>query len=186
MSIEKVTFRLTGTTPLLTHNPHGMKRADEGIGKKKIPLAADEAAAGVYRNREGRLSLPIIAARSSLLGGCTGRRIGKFSALRVIVPAVSYDMSDEWMPLRDPETLAMLTEYEVFVVRAVVNRKSGVLRARPLFRKWMIEAPLLIDTESAKPSLVLEIFGYAGREIGLGDWRPQRSGIYGKYVAEII
>jgi len=186
MSIVKITFRLTGTTPLLTHNPSGMKPSDVGIGKKKIPTAEEEAAAGLYRNREGLFALPIIAVRSSLLGGCVGRRIGKVGAMRVIGPAVSYDIQDEWLPLLDPRTQVPLKNYEIFVVRAVVNRKSGVLRARPMFRNWMVDAPLLVDTESARAEMVLEIFTFSGREVGLGDWRPQKSGIYGKYTATLI
>ena len=72
-----------------------------------------------------------------------------------------------------------------FTVGVVVQR-ARVLRTRAKFDNWgasfIVEVdPSLVDREHLETWLDI-----GGRRIGLGDWRPEKSGKYGRFEAEKI
>src|SRR5688572_33347941 len=82
MAIELHRFKVIGISSLLMHSQKNMgkEQGGEGLKTKKYPPPAEEAESVAYRDDDGFLFLPSIAFRSSLLRGCMGRKIGKYSA----------------------------------------------------------------------------------------------------------
>lgn len=68
--------------------------------------------------------------------------------------------------------------------RAVRIPATGgrILCHRPIFHEWALECEITVDEEEMHPKLVREVFDAAGRKIGLGDFRPDCKGMYGKFV----
>jgi hypothetical protein len=181
--IQTVCYEVTGISSLLQNNPASMARGGEGLGMKKIPSPQDEAAAKVYRNENGQIFIPAISFRSSLLGACTGRRIGKVSAASKVSAGVFN--AETQCPLYHPKTGKPITEYRLHSVRCVVQ-KNGVTRTRPEIPEWACKVALEIDTDFVSPDLVLELLSSAGRICGVGDWRPQKRGPHGRYTAKMM
>lgn len=181
-------FRITGLRPLLMHNAAGMLAPKPtGVSVKTIPTPEDEAEAGAYRLKDSRqLYLPSMAFRSAIVGpggGASGRKIGKNSAAQRFSGGVF--MVEDRCPLFHPKTKAPLTEYEVDVRRAVVQ-KAGIARARPLVREWACDLSLEIDESFITPDVVLELLNMSGRVAGVGDYRPQKKGPFGLFQAELV
>lgn len=180
-SIVVHTFKLRSLSPLLMHNPAGMREEQKGKGVavKTIPPAAEEAEAAAYRMEDGNLGLPVDMIRMSLLEGCLGRRIGKMSAQRVIAASVM-PLELAMVPLIHPDTGEPISEYKVDIRRVVVQ-KNGIRRARPRIDQWAVDVQFEIDLEFCTVAIVTELLNIAGRVAGVGDYRVNRKGTFGRY-----
>jgi hypothetical protein len=179
MAIGVRKFRVEGISSLLMNSPHGMARGGSAkLDTKKIPSPEDEAASKVYKQDDGTLFLPSISFRSSLLKGCTGRRIGKVGAATRVAAGV-FNVETE-TPLFDPESGEPIKDYRVHVTRCVVQR-NGVMRARPEIPRWAAEVVFEVDDDFVTVEQVKELLGIAGRIAGVGDWRPEKKGPYGRF-----
>jgi len=61
------------------------------------------------------------------------------------------------------------------------NGGEAVCIIRPRFDSWSIDLSLQIDADSIAESLIRQLVDIAGSRIGLGDFRPQRRGVFGKF-----
>lgn len=61
------------------------------------------------------------------------------------------------------------------------NTGDAICIIRPRFDNWAINFSMLIDTEQMEDSKIRDLVDIAGRRIGVGDFRPQRKGIYGQF-----
>lgn len=168
-------FWIVGQLPgLLMHSPLGMARTDgapELSAGKKIPTAEEEAEAGAYRLASGQLYLPATQFRSSLINGAKGRKFGKFFATALIKTSVFESGEMMECGLVDPETREPLKDYEIDVRRVVIG-KSGVMRARPLLKRWACRLDVEYDEERISPEQILSVLQIAGKVSGVGDNRP--------------
>ena len=83
----------------------------------------------------------------------------------------------------DVEKLGRTTQYTV----PVVVKSSRILRTRAKFdTPWSCTFELDVDDELIDQDQLLEWLDIAGRQIGLGDWRPEKSGMFGRFTAPDI
>ena len=182
MSIEITVYKVTGISSVLMHNPASMVRPTGDITKKTIPSAEDEAEAATYRLPNGQLFLKSIAFRSALLAGCRGKRLGKLGAASQVAAGV-FPVEIE-CPLYHPTTGKPIHEYVINTTRAVVQ-KNGVMRSRPEIREWACDVAFEVETDFVTVNQVLELFNLGGRVAGVGDWRPEKKGPYGRFNVEL-
>jgi hypothetical protein len=164
-----------------------MTGSSEGkLDTKKIPTPEEEAKAGRYLTEDGKyFRFPVQAFKSSLVGGGVGRRIGKRSAISVMKATIF--PAEEWCFLLDPKTKKPIpaSQYVIDVRRVVLQKKLGVLRARPKIASWCCVVPFEIDDIIDKPELLVEIGNLAGRMVGVGDFRPEKGGPFGRYTVKL-
>ena len=188
--MQKVTFQITGISPLMTNNPQKMRRSDDGgIKKKTIPTAEDEAEGGTYRFEDGQLYFPASAFRSSMIEGAKGRKIGKMGAGTVIKGAV-FNLQEE-CPLVSPDDGEPLHDYVIDEQRAVIQG-NGVIRARPRLDEWATTVEFEHDEDFISAASINEILNIAGRTVGIGEYRPRvagsrgTGGSFGRFQAELL
>lgn len=178
--METLHIKLNGLSPLLMNNPTSMARAEgEALSRKVIPIPQDEAASKRYLLPDGNFYVPGIAVRSSMLNGARGYRIGRRPAREILSAAVI--LTDEVFPLfRDGKPIAG-SEYSVEIRRAVVQRQ-GVMRARPqIDLPWEVECIFGFNSQLANLEQVKTALEAAGQAVGLLDYRPERSGWFGRF-----
>jgi hypothetical protein len=61
------------------------------------------------------------------------------------------------------------------------NGGEAVCIIRPRFDKWCLNFSMQIDNDQIDPSRIRELIDIAGSRCGLGDFRPQRKGIFGQF-----
>jgi hypothetical protein len=182
-NLKTVTFEVAGVSALLMNNPSSMiNGASQGLGKKSIPTPEEEAAAKVYKLGSGQLFLPSIMFRSSILAAASGLRIGKKPAKQILAAALF--VASETCPLFHPKTGTEITDYEIDVRRAVVQR-AAVCRARPLVKEWFTTVEFWLEPELLEAAVVKDIFELAGAIVGIGDYRPQKTGPFGRYTVSL-
>lgn len=176
-------FKITidGIKPLLTHNPAAMQSPKKGKGSaSNIPEPEDEAEAGTYRLADGTCAFPGAGFRGALLGAAgawKGPR--KASTMKSVLSHI--EVLEDLAPLclRDG---TLINSFTIDRRRAIVQR-NGVIRCRPRFDEW--SATFTIEYDDLllpKPEILIDIANDAGRRMGIGDFRPQRNGPFGRFI----
>lgn len=193
MELLNVTVFARGITPLLMNRVTeetllGLR--DKTKKAKNAPRPEDpreEAEPKVHRLADGRPHLPIGALFASLVeAGKYVRLDGKrqvSTASSTILPAF---MSIE------SKTLPLVNHLDKKGAAWEVDMQPGknpnggelVCIVRPRFDVWAFEANILIDTKEISENQIRTLWDYAGRRVGLLDFRPQRKGTYGQFVVD--
>lgn len=64
------------------------------------------------------------------------------------------------------------------------NGGELVVLCRPRFDEWEFTVNVTIDTRQIAEQTMRELFDIAGVRCGLGDFRPNRKGIFGQFIVE--
>lgn len=186
-------FLIRGYRDLLMHNPASMYFQSEEAGLKKatkIPTSEEEAAASRYVTDDGKyLWIPSEAFPRSWVTGSKGRRIGKMGASTILRAAV-FPVEDQCIVL-DADTLQPKDpkNYSVYRKRVQLPGQRGtrvsVLRSRARISNWACKLVVEID-ELVQDAIVEEAGNIAGRIVGVCDYRPEKSGPFGRYSVELL
>ena len=177
--MEKLFIKISGLSELLMNNPASM----ESTGP--IPTPEKEAERSRYAIKDGKLYIPSIALRKSILLGATGYKIGKFSLRSRL--AASIQLFDECFFITD-EKGKSLEKYTIDRRRVVIG-KAGIIRSRARIElPWVVEgifgfnSELLMDRHGiVQVELLKKAINIAGQVSGLLDFRPSKGGWFGKY-----
>lgn len=67
-----------------------------------------------------------------------------------------------------------------------VGMGSSDLRYRPIFKNWHCDLTLTVDKGyGLSMDDVVNVINAGGSGVGIGEWRPERDGIFGRYHVEI-
>jgi hypothetical protein len=185
----KVRITLTGTAPLLMHNVRLANPLDpiaramkETSGKRKKTdedlerLARLEFEGGLYIDDAGPY-LPGANIEKCIVEGARVTRQGKQVERGLFV-------TDNEVPLiyDGPRTADGLWADEAYrSMMSVKIKASRVMRCRPIFRSWIIEANAEMDGAQLNLDTLQSLASDAGAMVGLGDYRPR----YGRFTAEV-
>ena len=179
MKPEIVVFEITGLSPLLQNNPANFIGAEEDgaitAGKKKYE-DTEEARLRLYAE-DGYFYHPAEAFTKAMVKAVAGKKFGKMFATTAIKGSVF---------IAEPSTVILdksgkqATKYEIDR-RPVVVGKARVLRCRPKWSPWKMRLALEVDTAILSAEQVLEALSLAGRIIGIGDYRPEKGGGFGRF-----
>lgn len=180
--MKTVTCRIEGITPLLHHaatglDPtHPLKKEAAKITAKRGQKKTDAELAAldwidfqlsIYHNGDAPF-VPGLNVEAVIRAGATAQRKGKDVLAGVAV------MEDE-IPLIYEGPRGVRDLYDAGFVdrrRATVQRQ-GVMRTRPIFRRWALEFTAMVDDKIVNVEAVREATEYAGMRVGLLDFRPR-------------
>ncbi len=80
------------------------------------------------------------------------------------------------------EELALSVQFTV----GVVVRRARVLRTRARFDEWAATIRVDTDPELVDREQLLTWLDIGGRRIGVGNWRPEKSGQFGRFEVKNI
>ena len=84
------------------------------------------------------------------------------------------------------EDIETLSRKAQFVAPVVVSRQR-ILRTRAWFDcPWSVVGVADVDPELVDRDQLMAWLATGGRRIGLGDWRPEKSGHYGRFDVEKV
>lgn len=188
-----VRLTIVGTTMLLMHSArlsdplNPITKQLKAVSSKRTKTEDDqeemariEYIGGLYFDEDLGPYIPGINVHRCLVEAGKLNKLGRHVERGVIV-------QDEMLPLgyRGPRDPDELYKDKNFVSRLSVGvTTSRVMRTRPQFRQWALEADLMVDTGQLDLHQISEIAEKAGKMIGLGDYRP-RFGRFDVTVTEI-
>lgn len=183
MNIRPYRFKIIGVSPLLINSPLNMAPSTgTAVKKKVIPTPEEEAASKVYE-KNGKYYLPTVCFRRALLYAVRGKRVGKRSAAAILQAAVFPGEECFW--LLDDKCKKPLASYQIDI-QPVVVQKARVLRARPRFEEWGGICRLDLDEELIDAKAVEENLAEAGVISGVGDFRVQLGGTFGRFTVSLM
>lgn len=198
MSVAKLAIR--GTSPGVIHHawqparlltPAQEEERRRIIAKTTSKRSEDETEAlnqadclrSLWVDHEGQPTIPATVIRAMLEGGARKFKEGPLVREMLIVENVDFGFSASLGTT--PEEWAVTLQFHA----GVKVGQSRVNRVRSLFPEWHATAVIdVMDLDNGKPGVDLgQIKTWAetaGRRIGIGDWRPQRSGVHGRFTVE--
>lgn len=185
-------IEITGDSPLITHNgaagldtrsPENIEKAIIAKKRGSNRTEADEdrlreldTFTSLYLDNEGAPTIPEAAVRASIEGAARKLKQGPQVREGLIVEGVDRFIYDEALG----KTAAELAKRAQFTVPVVVQR-SRILRTRAKFDEWGLAFTVEVDPELVDQHQLETWLDIAGRRLGLGDWRPEKSGHYGRF-----
>jgi hypothetical protein len=181
----KIKIKIRGVTALLmnkfgddealkaTNGQTDILQGDRGTPK-------DQAEKKIYTH-EGVIIIPQPNIFRCLIDAGKFFKLGKSKVTTqkssVLPSCVSFD--HECFPLT-------FDSWDVDIRPCVIPSTSGrILRYRPRFEGWTLTFEVDLDTTQMKEDFFREIVDAAGKKIGLGDFRPDRKGPFGKFVVDV-
>lgn len=94
--------------------------------------------------------------------------------------------TEEFSPILNPATREQYKagSWEVDVRTGVNNNRGSSTRivvCRPRFDEWMVTTQIEVDPEIVDADELHTIISAAGKRIGLGAFRPQKRGLFGRF-----
>ena len=176
MKVYNVTIQ--GTTPLLMNRPSQLDIADKSKDVKRETKTPEEQAEGrLYKDSEEKIYIPATWFRGCLIEAGKQKKMGgKGSSKATYSKAVGSCASIE------PFEIVLKNKWKVFSILAVNPTTHGRnMLYRPQFDKWEVDLQVEFDEEQIEPSVMKELFDIAGKRVGVGDWRPAKKGMFGKF-----
>lgn len=190
--MRNFTLTLVGTAPMLVHNARladpldkWAKELKKVSGKRTkteddhLEMSRIEFMGGLYYDNDLGPVVPAMNIEAALVGGAKKIKLGKAvtQGLRI---------TDQVTPIayQGPRELDALwgNGESDHVHRASVKvGMARVMRTRPMFNNWALEASGIFDESIFDEDVINEICTYAGTLIGLGDWRPR----FGTFTHEL-
>ena len=190
--MKSITVTLNGATALMMHNDQLANPMNEytrrlkEITSKRTKTDEDHEAirriefeGGLYYDRNIGVYIPGRNLFRCLIDAATLTKAGTKVKRGVVI-------QEEYVPLayEGPRTPAELYRADIYVdTRTAGNKGSRIVRTRPVFPPpWSVTFTLFYVPEVLNPQELKSAWESAGMMIGLGDYRPGKSGgSYGRF-----
>ena len=185
LSMVLIDVSIEGQTPLLCNKftDAAAMKATAGGGMSAISgdkgTPKEQAEARLYIGHDGKPCIPQPNLFRCLIDAGTFFKAGKSKVTtqkNSLIPAC-VEIEGIELPLISKE--GWTVDQRAVRIPATGGR---ILCYRPSFNDWRIDFTMKVDTQLISVKLVREILDAAGRRIGLGDFRPDRKGPFGKFA----
>lgn len=186
--MNKFKVKVTGVTPYMQHRMDDQKLdaweksrgaiiERDGLNTEKEKIAAyhsyiDEQSGGYY--------VPSAHFKQALINGGTfvKSKVGSARKSMKNIVAAMFFIRPEKIPFRP---------FDEVDTRSAVNKnnKARVIVNRPKWNEWNVEFVLEVDNDSITIETIRDIVEAAGKYIGVGSYRPEHTGEYGRFTAEV-
>lgn len=189
LNIQTLKLMLIGDSPLIVHawSPKALRAMADKQQKKasagreaKDPWA--DFCGSMYWLSErpekpteedvetARFGFPAIAFKAAAVTACTS-----IGGVTKIAARQAFHVEGEMVEIMSPEPPSMRED----VTR--VGMGVADLRYRGEWQKWSIELLVRFNGNLMSAEQVVSLFDTAGFAVGVGEWRPERDGPYGRF-----
>lgn len=185
-------IEIAGIRPLIMHNgaagldtrsPANLEKAEIAKKRGSNRTATDDARlrelecqTALWLDESGSPTIPGAAIRAVIENGARKLKQGPQVREGLIVDSIDEFIYDKNLGMSVDE-LARAVQFTV----GVVVQRQRVLRTRAKFDTWGLRFTVEVDEELVDKMQLATWLDIGGRRIGVGDWRPQRSGDFGRF-----
>jgi len=175
---KKYEIKIKGITPLLQNRFAG----EETIGTTKKRTATtkeNDVNDTLYKLPNGTIYQPSESIKQALIEAGKAFKKGKSNKSKTFASFIQFEA----------EAIPHLKQKWETDRRAVVipSTKGRVMRNRAKFPEWELKFKVLVlDADEIDEALLHDALEYAGNYIGIGDYRPQKKGMYGRFIVSEI
>lgn len=139
-----------------------------------------ECQVSLWLDEESKPTVPATALRAMLEESARKLKQGPQVREGLIVDKVEEFEYDVETLGATPEELGKNAQFTV----PVVVQRARILRTRAKFDKWVLTFTVDNDDEQVDEQQLRSWLIIGGSRIGLGDWRPSKSGFHGRFETE--
>lgn len=176
LNIAKIVVTVQGTSPLLVNRfPEAaieqIEASQTGSARsKKAPRDPEkEWNATRYLDQQGRDCLPAAAFKESMV-----RAVSFIDGMPMTEARGAFFVDGDLIPLRCSEPYCHRA-------RVVLNRKTTSIAYRACYEHWEADLPISYQENVITVEQLINIIELAGYAVGVGAWRPQCRGQFGRY-----
>ena len=189
-------LRLIGESPILHRNAASSldtsspaSRAITELARKRSRTESEheqlrelECQRSLWLSDDGRPMIPRAALRACIEGAARRAKEGPGVRSGLVVDDTRFHFDVE----RYGDSLEDWGKRCQYTVPVVVQR-NRILRTRARFElPWSLEAHVFAAEDLIAPERLRAWLEFAGQRIGLGDWRPERSGSHGRFSLAVL
>jgi hypothetical protein len=183
LNVKKLSIGVVGTTPLICHNKEMVAEqleADrEGTSPKNLETSPEEE----YRQSlypmpdhcESEYGVPSSMFKKAMVRATKATDMSMTDARQAffVYGTECSDMAALDYPDSEPDMRKDVV--------SVGRGSNNDVRYRGQFREWGAELVVEFNTSLITAQGVVELLAIAGFGVGIGDWRPQKDGQYGRF-----
>ena len=180
---KTITFTIKGISPLIQHKwSEKAKREmrEKHAGKKtksrEVRNPEKEFQEACYLTDEGEYGIPLMAFKNSLITAAH-KDIG---IEKTLVRKAFFIKSEDSNLINKIECSEPVMREDMVRVGA----GSADMRYRPEFRQWSTTITAEIDSQLLTVDDVVNLINRAGFGVGIGEWRPEKNGEYGRFEVD--
>lgn len=186
--MQTIKMQLSGESSLLLHSDRGANPlAAETVahkaltGKRKktdedhFAIAKSEYMMGFYGGKT--IVMPCTNIKSAIVEGAKLHKLGSAFNRAIMI-------LDESVPVlhSGPETKEQMWETPACVdCRSVKVGTARLMRYRPRLNDWSLQVAVHFDETMIERGQILSAAENAGKYVGLGDYRPAKGGMFGRF-----
>jgi hypothetical protein len=176
VNLQDALVRIEGVSPLICHRfaesniaqieNKQQQKASRGKGARDPEREFRDS---LYTFDDGSYGFPAIAFKQALVSACRQTDIPMTvarGAFQVIGDLIRLENFDGPHMRRD---------------RVVIGRGITSVAYRPEFRTWEAELRIRYNADVVSAEQIINLVEIAGFAVGVGDWRPEKSGAFGLF-----
>ena len=173
--MKTIEVEVAGVSPLLMNR---FRDAEiEGKSKRRTGAIEDKNLEDKLYLVNGKPQIPGVYFRNSLVEAAKQFKIsGKGKSTYSKLAGSVVNIKEEYIEI----TPGTYTEYRIAAVNPMT--KGRMMVSRPRFDKWGGRFHVEIMDDALPIGVVNEILAHAGMYVGVGDWRPDKKGTFGKFM----
>ena len=186
--MKKFKVKLAGKTPYMQHRMDDAK-LEVWEKNRKLIIERDDvskedltrALFHAYIGDDEQFYIPAEQVRRSLInaGAFMKSKVGNAKKSMKNVVAAMFMIEQDRIPFKG--------DFEIDKRSAVNNAvKARVIVIRPCWKNWTCEFTLLVDNDTITEETITQLFEYSGNYVGIGSYRPEKNGYFGRFEAEVV
>ena len=176
LNLQRMEVTLIGDTPLITHRwsekakkemlDKQMKKAKQSKEAKNPKQDYEDS---LYKLDDGKFGFPVIAFKAAAVTACTS-----IGGITKVAARQAFHIDGEYATIEGapPKMREDMVK---------IGMGTADLRYRPEFFPWWTRLTVIHNANLMSPEQILNMLNTAGFGVGVGEWRPERDGQYGRF-----
>jgi hypothetical protein len=179
LAIEGLKLRLVGTSALIVHK--WSEKAKKQMLDKQMKVATQGKAAkdpeqdyreSLYIRPDGSYGFPSVAFKAAAV------RAGTYCDMKMVFLRGAFHVEGDLVLIEgEPEPREDMVR---------VGQGTADIRYRPMFPKWATELDITFNNRALSAEQIVNLFEIAGFAVGVGEWRPEKDGQFGRFAVETL
>ena len=179
LAVAGIKLRLAGTSPLIVHKwsekakkqmlDKQMKKASQGKEAKDPEQDYREA---LYIRPDGSYGFPAVGFKAAAV------RAGTYCDMKMVFLRGAFHVEGDLVEIEgEPRPREDMVR---------VGMGTADIRYRPEFPEWGTTLEVTYNSRALAVEQIVNLFEVAGFAVGVGEWRPEKNGQFGRFKVEAL
>jgi len=186
LDVKNINIKIKGLSPLIMHrwDEKAKREMLDKQMKKTVKRAAKDPEAqfeaSVYKLEDGRLGFPADAFKASMVRGADllgGKDVG----MAMVRMRMAFFVHGEYSGIDDRDLVPIEGTLSMREDMVRLNGKSADIRYRGQVQEWKATVRISYNASIVSFDQLVNMLNAAGYGVGVGEWRPQKNGMFGRF-----